>query len=154
MRPPGGMEAGRCGLLFNSWSVGATWPHKLYYQGVVSLSRSSGIYRRNSGVHDRRSTFLQPLSIWPSFTRSTSYAPRSSSLVGSRQGLCFFFALGVAWLGPASEQLRIAVGRIFRQHICLFRVKTSFWVRRTEMEGPFLNANLRPPPPPLLQMRR
>ena len=46
-----------------------------------------------------------------------------------------FFALGVAWLGPASDQLRIAVGRIFRQHICLFRVKTSFWVRQTDGDG-------------------
>ena len=126
------------------------WRSHLAPQIILPRSResfqSSRIYRRNSGVHDRRSTFLQPLSIWPSFRRSTSYA-RSSSLVG----LCFFFALGVAWLGPASDELRIAVGRIFRQHICLFRVKTSFWVRQTEMEGPFLNANLRPP---LLQMQR
>ena len=112
------------------------WRSHLAPQIILPRSRESfqsgGIYRRNSGVHDRRSTFLQPLSIWPSFTRSTSYALRSSSLVGSRQGLCFFFALGVAWLGPASDELRIAVGRLFRQHICLFRVKTSFWVRQTD----------------------
>ena len=50
------------------------WRSHLAPQIILPRSRESfqsgGIYRRNSGVHDRRSTFLQPLSIWPSFTRS------------------------------------------------------------------------------------
>ena len=155
-RRDGGREAGRCGLLFNSWSGGATWPHKLYYQGVVSLSRSSGIYRRNSGVHDRRSTFLQPLSIWPSFTRSTSYAPlRSSSLVGSRQGLCFFLPSGLPGWGRRATNSELPSAEYLGSIFVFLGSKRAFGSdRRTEMEGPFLNANLRPPPPPLLQMRR
>ena len=75
------------------------WRSHLAPQIILPRSRESfqsgGIYRRNSGVHDRRSTFLQPLSIWPSFTRSTSYAPRSSSLVG----LFFFLPSGLPGWG-------------------------------------------------------
>ena len=134
------------GLLFNSWSGGATWPHKLYYQGVASLSSPAGFIAAIAELMIDGPRFCSRFQFGRLLRgpRPTHALPPLSA--------SSFFALGVAWLGPASDQLRIAVGRIFRQHICLFRVKTSFWVRQTEMEGPFLNANLRPPP--LLQMQR
>ena len=140
-------ERGRCGLLFNSWSGGATWPHKLYYQGVVSLSSPAAGF-----IAAIAESMIDGPRFCSRFQFGRLYAVhvlRTTLFLPCRPLL--FFALGVAWLGPASDELRNAVGRIFRQHICLFRVKTSFWVRQTEMEGPFLNANLSLPQ---LQMRR
>ena len=112
------------------------WRSHLAPQIILPRSRESfqsgGIYRRNSGVHDRRSTFLQPLSIWPSFTRSLHVLRTTLFLPCRREGPLPLFCPRGCLLGPTSDQLRIAVGRIFRQHICLFRVKTSFWVRQTD----------------------
>ena len=131
---------------------GATWPHKLYYQGVVSLSSPAGFiaaiaefmidgprfcsrfqFGRLYAVHVLRTTLFLPCR--QQAGPLLLFCPRGWGRRATNSEL------------PSAEYL----GSIF---VFLGSKRAFGSDRRTEMEGPFLNANLRPPPPPLLQMRR
>ena len=113
------------------------WRSHLAPQIILPRSRESfqsgGIYRRNSGVHDRRSTFLQPLSIWPSFTRSTSYAPRSSSLVG----LFFFLPSGLPGWGRRATNSELPSAEYLGSIFVFLGSKRAFGSDRRRWRGRF-----------------